>query len=178
MTNWYAVYTRPRYEKKVADIFSKRKIENYCPPVNKVERQWIGNKNGFTPLFTSNVFVRIQESQLADVKKLDGIINLVYWMDKPVIIRDIEIDMLKRFLSVYKNVQLEKTSVNATDMVKLINGTILELDGNIVSVSSGQIKLLLPSLGYIIVANASNEYMEIVSNKHIIQRNQVLTQGS
>ena len=32
---WYAVYTRPRWEKKVAEILTRRKIENYCP-INKV----------------------------------------------------------------------------------------------------------------------------------------------
>ncbi|MBL0356561.1 MAG: hypothetical protein IPP72_06535 [Chitinophagaceae bacterium] len=31
--NWYAVYTRPYKEKKVASILSRKGIENYCPVI-------------------------------------------------------------------------------------------------------------------------------------------------
>ncbi|MCW3094268.1 MAG: NusG antitermination factor, partial [Ferruginibacter sp.] len=29
--NWYALYTRPGTEKKVANLLSRKNIENYCP---------------------------------------------------------------------------------------------------------------------------------------------------
>ena len=63
---WYAVYTKPRWEKKVADLLTKKQIENYCP-LNRVLRQWSDRKKVILePLFTSYVFVRISESnQLA-----------------------------------------------------------------------------------------------------------------
>jgi hypothetical protein len=41
--NWFAVYTKPRWEKKVAKILTTKGIENYCP-LNKVQRQWSDRK--------------------------------------------------------------------------------------------------------------------------------------
>ncbi|RYZ19047.1 MAG: antitermination protein NusG, partial [Chitinophagaceae bacterium] len=32
---WYAIYTKPRWEKKVAELLTRKGIENYCP-LNKV----------------------------------------------------------------------------------------------------------------------------------------------
>ncbi|MGN6401535.1 MAG: transcription termination/antitermination NusG family protein, partial [Flavisolibacter sp.] len=28
---WYAIYTRPRWEKKVNSLLVQKKIESYCP---------------------------------------------------------------------------------------------------------------------------------------------------
>ncbi|MEY4660481.1 MAG: hypothetical protein RLZZ42_433, partial [Bacteroidota bacterium] len=59
---WFAVYTRSRCEKKVAQMLTKRGIVNYCP-LNKKLRQWSDRKKYiFEPLFPSYVFVYIEES--------------------------------------------------------------------------------------------------------------------
>ena len=61
---WYAVYTRPRWEKKVASLLTKKKIENFCP-LNKVVRQWADRKKTvYEPLFTSYVFVNTSETEM------------------------------------------------------------------------------------------------------------------
>src|SRR6476619_2013170 len=100
-TKWYAVYTRPRWEKKVAEILSRKKIENYCP-LNKLLRQWSDRKKiVFEPLFTSYVFVKAAEKEHSEIRKIDGIINFVYWINKPAIIRNEEIESIKEFLKEY-----------------------------------------------------------------------------
>lgn len=150
MTNWYAVYTRPQYEKKVAETFARKKIESYCP-LNKIVRHWLG-KSVQLPLFKSYVFVRLNQTQLQEVKAVDGVISLVSWLGKPAVIRDIEIDMIKRFLSVHKEIRLEKTPVNTTEMVKLTEGTRVQKEGGIIAIGAVGPRLLLPSLGYRLVA--------------------------
>lgn len=40
--------------------------------------------------------------------KTDGIMNFVYWLGKPAVIKDLEIDMIRRFLNEHTNVSLEK----------------------------------------------------------------------
>jgi len=73
--NWYALYTKPRWEKKVADLLSKRKIVNYCP-LNKVQKQWSDRKKiVLEPLFRSYVFVRISESRQPEIRQIDGVVN-------------------------------------------------------------------------------------------------------
>ncbi|HCY90719.1 MAG TPA: antitermination protein NusG, partial [Chitinophagaceae bacterium] len=41
--HWYVVYTRPRWEKKVALNLAQKGIEHYCP-LNKVRKQWSDRK--------------------------------------------------------------------------------------------------------------------------------------
>ncbi|MCB0716695.1 MAG: antitermination protein NusG, partial [Chitinophagaceae bacterium] len=36
---WLAIYTRPRWEKKVNKLLLEKKVECYCP-LNKVTRKW------------------------------------------------------------------------------------------------------------------------------------------
>jgi len=40
---WHAVYTKPCWEKKVANLLELKKIEHYCP-LQKVYRQWSDRK--------------------------------------------------------------------------------------------------------------------------------------
>src|SRR5262245_50039934 len=91
---WYALYTRARWEKKVADHLEKGKFQVYCP-VNKIQRQWADRKKVILePLFTSYVFVCVSSTELAQVRQADGVINIVHWLNKPAVIRQEEIDTI------------------------------------------------------------------------------------
>jgi transcription antitermination factor NusG len=161
---WYAVYTKPRWEKKVAELLSRQKIENYCP-LNTVIRKWSDRKKKISePLFTSYVFVRVMEQQHIQVKKTDGIVNLVYWLSKPAVIKDREIEAIREFLNEYKNVRLEKTQVNVNDMVRILRGPLTQYEGNVMSVKSNTVKVVLPSLGYLMVAEIEKTNVEIIRN--------------
>src|ERR1700712_1703924 len=88
---WYAVYTKPRWEKKVAGILEENGIEYYCP-LNKVVKQWSDRKKVvMEPIFKSYVFVRVPEKEKWDLRKIVGIINFVYWLGKPARIKDDDI---------------------------------------------------------------------------------------
>ena len=55
--NWYVLYTKPKWEKKVAEQLQAMGIDCYCPLVMK-ERQWSDRKKKVEmPLFNSYVFV-------------------------------------------------------------------------------------------------------------------------
>jgi transcription antitermination factor NusG len=150
--NWYAVYTKPRWEKKVAELLTRKKIENYCP-LNRVRKQWADRKKMvYEPLFTSYVFVRVTEQEQIQLRKTDGIINLVYWLGKPAIIKNEEIDIIKKFLSEHKHVSLEKTSVKVDDLVQVISGALMNYEGKVASVMTKTVKVVLPSLGYMMLA--------------------------
>lgn len=161
--NWYAVHTRPRWEKKVASHLSKKGIELYCP-LNRVQRQWSDRKKVILePLFTSYVFVRLSESEQLSVLQTDGVISFVYWLKKPAMIRDEEIEAIKRFMNEHESVKLEKTEVNIHDKVRIIGGPLMEREGNILEVKQKTVKVLLPSLGYTLVATIEKSNVEILS---------------
>ena len=93
---------------------TKKNIENYCP-LNKIVKQWADRKKLIQePLFNSYVFVRANEIDIYDIKKLTtDIVNFVYWLKKPAIIKDEEIEHIKLFLTQHKNIQLEKLNIQA-----------------------------------------------------------------
>ena len=161
--NWYVVYTRPRWEKKVADLLSRKKIENFCP-LNKVQRQWSDRKKVVAePLFTSYVFVHIDDTEQLPVRVTEGIINFVYWLGKPAVIREDEIVAIKEFLNDYQHIQLEKISVNLMDTVRVIGGPLVTQIGQVVSVKNNRtVKVVLPSLGYMMHAELETSNLELV----------------
>ena len=161
---WFAVYTRPRSEKKVAEILTRRKIENYCP-INKIVRQWSDRKKVVhEPLFTSYVFARVSESNVTALKQTNGVINLVYWLGKPAVIRDSEIEAVRKFLSEYSNIKLEKTPVSINDHVRVLSGPLMDLEGKVLSIGSNTVKLALPSLGYMMFAELETSNVSVLSH--------------
>lgn len=160
---WYAVYTKPRWEKKVADGLAKRKVENYCP-LNKVVRQWSDRRKLVTePLFTSYVFVHATEAEHLNIKQTDGVLNLVYWLGAPAVIRDEEIEAIREFMNEHTGVQLEKIAVNVTDRVRITDGLLVHREGEVLEVKSKTVKLFLPSLGYTMVAEVAREKVEVLN---------------
>ncbi len=161
--HWYAVYTKPRWEKKVAVNLERQSIENYCP-LNKVFRQWSDRiKVIEEPLFTSYVFVKICPRQQTAVRMVDGVINYVYWLGKPALIRNEEIEAIKDFLLSYNNVKLEKLRVNIHDRVRVLHGPMKEMEAKVIGVNSRTVKVLLPSLGCSMIAEIKKEHVRVVS---------------
>ena len=53
---WYALYTKPRWEKKIDASLIKKNIESWCP-LQKIEKQWTDRKKIIEePLFKSYIF--------------------------------------------------------------------------------------------------------------------------
>lgn len=162
--NWYAVYTRPKSEKKVAGILTRTKIENYCP-LNRVRRQWSDRKKFLLePLFTSYVFVKVTEAEHAMLKKVDGVINMVYWLGKPAVVREVEIDMIKNFLAECTDVKLEKRPIYLNDKVRVVAGPVAEVDGQVIGLKSRTVKVMLPSLGYMMHAEVETGNVKVIDS--------------
>jgi transcription antitermination factor NusG len=174
--NWYAVYTRPRWEKKVAGILTRNNIENYCP-LNKVRRQWSDRKKFvLEPLFTSYVFVKVSEFEHSRLKETDGVINMVYWLGKPAVIREVEIDMIKNFLSECINVKLEKRPIYINDKVRVIGGPLTELEGQVIGLKTRTVKIMLPSLGYMMLAEVETGNVKIIEPGGVSQQYEIQTE--
>lgn len=159
---WYALYTRPKWEKKVAELVAKKGINAYCP-LNKVVRQWSDRKKLIhEPLFTSYVFAQSTENDHTILKQVPGVINLVYWLKKPAVIRDVEIEMIQRFLNEHSNIKLEKTPVQINDIVRIVGGPLMNFEGEVIEVKNKTVKLILPSLGYMMSAELETTNVEII----------------
>lgn len=159
--NWYAVYTKPNSEKKVAALLTKRKIENYCPLNRIVSYQ--GNKKRvvFDPLFQSFVFVFANDKEMEIIPKIPFIINFVYWLGKPAIIKDVEIENIQDFTNQHTSIKLEKMNVNTNGLVKVISEPHIDVNNNVFLLRNSHFKLLLPSLGYVMTAEIDKSSVDL-----------------
>lgn len=166
---WHAVYTKSRWEKKVAEQLSKLDIENYCP-LNKVVRQWSDRKKTVEePLFTSYVFVKISNKEITKIRQVLGVVNFVYWLGRPAIIPAKEISIIKEFLNNYVNVRLEPLLLNVQDPVKIVNGPFADFEGNVISIGKRSVRVSLPSLRYFMTTE-----VEIGNVKKITKQGQMI----
>lgn len=149
---WYAVYTKPRWEKKVNGLLLQKGIEVYCP-INKVRRKWSDRiKTIEEPLFKSYVFVKIKDEERTNVRMTNGVVNFVYWDGKPAIIKEKEIQTIKRFLDEYENVEAVKMDLAAGDKVQVIAGPMMDKEGKVLEVKNKMAKVCIDSLGYMLIA--------------------------
>jgi transcription antitermination factor NusG len=160
LPNWYVVYTKPRWEKKVAELLRQKGIENFCP-LNRKLRQWHDRKKTILePLFTSYVFVQATTEEHSKIRKINGIINFVSWLSKPAIVRPEEIIAIKNFLNHHSQITLEKIQVDINDTVRITHGPLMHQEGRVLEVLNHTIRIILPSLGYAMTARISREHVE------------------
>lgn len=149
---WLAIYSRPRWEKKVNQLLLEKGLESYCP-LNKVRRKWSDRvKVVEEPLFKSYVFVKICDDERTTVRMTPGVINFVYWEGKPALIKEKEINAIKRFLNEYENVELKPMNLKVHQRVKITTGPLMDREGEILSVHRKTVKVAIDSLGYLLVA--------------------------
>jgi transcription antitermination factor NusG len=116
------------------------------------------------PLFTSYVFVYATVTDHTLIRQADGIINFVYWLGNPAVIRDEEIDTIKQFLSEYKQLKLEKLHVNLNDNIRITGGPFMDKQGKVIEIMNRTVKVYLPTLGYQMVAEVEKSSIEIMTN--------------
>ena len=160
--NWYAVYTKPRWEKKVAKLLDEKGIENYCP-LNKVVKQWSDRKKVIMePIFKSYVFVRVEDKDKFELKNISGILNFVYWLGKPAIVRDQDIDIIRKFLNEFGEVtvsEIDQFKVNAKVRVK--QGIMMNYHGLLVEVMGNKAKVKIESMGIYLFAQFDKKNLEL-----------------
>jgi transcription antitermination factor NusG len=157
---WYALYTKPRWEKKVQKGLDSKGIEAYCP-LNKVKRKWTDRiKTIEEPLFKSYVFVKVAESKRTEVRFVDGVLNFVYWNGKPAVVRDEEIVEIKKFLSEYEDVEVSNIDIKPADEVMLTTGVMMGATARVLRVlSKNVVEVFIDSLGFKITAKLDKKKM-------------------
>ncbi|UWY28643.1 UpxY family transcription antiterminator [Flavobacterium sp. TR2] len=148
--NWYVVYTKPKWEKKVADKLDQLGIECYCPLITQV-KQWSDRKKKIeTPLFSSYVFVQLEDSERNLVFQAAGAIRYLFWLGKPAIVKDQEIEAIKTGL---KSTNISEVSVSALqvgDKIKLESGAFINQNAIVQEVSNNYYILVLETLGCVL----------------------------
>jgi transcription antitermination factor NusG len=151
--NWYAVYTKPRWEKKVYSSLDERGIQAYCP-LNKVRKKWSDRMKWVEePLFKSYVFVRLTADEMTNVRMVSGIVNFVYWLGLPAVVKDKEIEAIRKFLDEYDDVHVEPIELKKDTKITIRKGAFMDKEAKVVQVlSNNKVQVVIESLGYALVA--------------------------
>src|SRR5450432_575447 len=97
--NWYALYTAPRHEKKVADQINRHGIDCYLPLYRSVRRWKDRRKELALVLFPGYVFVRIALQNRLEVLQLPGAVRLITFNGEPAVLPEAEIANLRERLA-------------------------------------------------------------------------------
>ncbi|RZJ53814.1 MAG: UpxY family transcription antiterminator [Flavobacterium sp.] len=146
---WFVLYTNPKAEKKVAQQLAGMGIEVYCPLVIK-ERQWSDRiKKVEMPLFTSYVFVHIDDKNRNDVFNVKGVVRYLFWLGKPAIVRNEEIESIKKWLNeTVTDVELQE--IKKGDVFDIKDGPFKDHSGLVQQVNKSTVRLLIESIGMLI----------------------------
>ena len=102
VTRWFAVYTAPNHEKRVAEMITTREIETFLP-LYRTTRQW-KKRPPVTlelPLFPSYLFVRVAHRERGPVLSTPGVLSFVGNGKHAVSVPDCEIDALRSGIEQY-----------------------------------------------------------------------------
>jgi len=161
---WYALYTKPRWEKKVNLLLTEKGIETYCP-LNKVKRKWSDRiKTIDEPLFKSYVFVKVDDDDRSNVRLTNGVVNFVYWNRKPAIVKEKEIETIKRILNDHENVGIRPLELAVNQLVTFTSGTFMDLQARVLDVRKKEVKVAINSLGCELIAVVDKNKIALVDD--------------
>jgi transcription antitermination factor NusG len=149
---WFALYTKPRWEKKVNSLLNDKGVECYCP-LNRVKRKWTDRiKTIEEPLFKSYVFVKVDDTERTKVRLTNGVINFVYWNGKPAIVKEKEIQTIKRFLDEHEAVQVRPMELMPNQVVLITSGAFMDQQAVVLDANKKEVKVAILSLGQELIA--------------------------
>ncbi|MRX67948.1 Transcription antitermination factor NusG [Flavobacterium resistens] len=148
--NWYVLYTKPKWEKKVAERLTQIGVECYCPLITQI-KQWSDRKKKVeVPLFNSYVFVQLSEIDRNSVFNIPGVVRYLFWLGKPAVVRDEEINIIKSSLKATNVSDISVSSIQVGDRIKLDSGAFTNQDAIVQEVSKTHYILVLESLGCVL----------------------------
>jgi len=135
-SRWYAVYVRPRHEKRVHAHLLFQQVECYLP-LYRVARRW---RNGSKvrielPLFPGYLFVRIGKWERVGVLSVPGVLSFVGTGSQPAPLPDFEIDALRSGLHLRNFEPYRKLAVG--QRVRIKSGSLSGLTGVLVRNAGG-----------------------------------------
>lgn len=146
---WFVLYTKPHCEIKVANALERMGIRSYCPVFKQVKQYSDRKKKVEKPLLRSYVMVKIDNKDRNRVFAVPGVVRYVFWLGKPAIVREREIELMEKNLAgIYDEISI--TGIKKGANYTIPAGPFKGQDGKVVSLFKNSIKLELPGLGILV----------------------------
>ncbi|TDO02663.1 UpxY family transcription antiterminator [Sunxiuqinia elliptica] len=165
--NWYALYTRSRYEKKLHQDLLKRGVEAYLP-LKTEKRKWSDRVKVIEePLLRGYVFVKVSNREYFDVVNNPGAVCYVSFDGKAAAIPENQIDALRLFVDHFNdNINVTRERISKGDIVKVKDGLLKGVHGEVVEIRGAKrIVLRFNNLGYCIHTDISLDEVEFTEKR-------------
>ena len=154
--NWYALYTKSRHEKKSQERLENEGFEVFCPMINTIKKWSDRKKKVSIPLIPSYIFIKVEEKNRNKVLADPSILNFVYWLGKPAVIRNEEINRLKGIISKEKIQEFEIRYLNIGDKINIEKGFLKENEAVIKKQTKKHVYAELKELGVLVVVKKTD----------------------
>ncbi|MFP4471735.1 MAG: UpxY family transcription antiterminator [Bacteroidales bacterium] len=147
--HWNVIYTAPRAEKRVYERLKELGVHCYLPLYTTL-RQWSDRKKKvIVPLFNSYIFVKVAEGEHRSILEVYGVSRFLYYLGKPAVVRQKEIDAIRRFLRQTEGYNIR---VQRGDNVEISGGPMEGIYGEVIRIGKQKLVLQILQLGMSIVA--------------------------
>lgn len=129
---WYAIYTKSRSEKRVAEQMKATGFTVYLPLV-KTLRQWSDRKKKVeVPLISSYVFVKVSERDYYNILNTQGVVRYVTFEGKAAPIPEKQIIAMQMAVDNEADIEISTEQMAPGEQVKVINGPLKGAEGEYV----------------------------------------------
>ncbi|MBK8551354.1 MAG: UpxY family transcription antiterminator [Ignavibacteria bacterium] len=127
---WFVLQTKPRQEKTVLSQVEQKNIEVYVPFTERI-RIWSDRKKKVqVPLFSGYVFVHgNEEERVRAVSNTVGAIKYIYFQNRPAVVSDREIELIKCSLIEPDKISIEETKIRKGDSIMVTHGVFKGMRG-------------------------------------------------
>lgn len=147
---WLAFYTKPKSEIKTTQRLQKKGYSAYCPVVQTLS-QWTDRKKKITkPLFTSYIFVHVDEKRRSQLFDDPGMVATVYHDGKPAVLRDSDIELIHRIEKYGTEVEVSTEKVDVGDEVMIPEGPFRGFIGVINAIDKHRIRVYVEPLDCVV----------------------------
>lgn len=162
LERWYAVYTKPRNEKKVYARLVEKGIETFLPLQKKL-KQWSDRKKMVEePLFRSYIFVHIGQKQYYDVLNTIGVVRYITFEGKAVPIPNRQIDQIKQLL--VQDIELEAVEgyIEPGTKVEVKFGSLQGIEGEMVEhAGKKKVVIRIDHISHSLLVTLPTEYVVV-----------------
>jgi transcription termination/antitermination protein NusG len=163
---WLVFYTKSRQEKKSALMLEKKHFQVFLP-LHKVLRQWADRKKKVeVPLFNSYLFVYAETADIVKILQVPGLAWNVRHNGHPAMIKESEIDMIKRVIESGLTIVATGTEsfeeFHKGDKAIVIEGPLAGLTGTLEGEASEH--------RFVVLLESINQVLRVHLPKHLLRK--------
>ncbi|HUA98740.1 MAG TPA: UpxY family transcription antiterminator [Terracidiphilus sp.] len=140
--NWYALYTRYKHEKVIAQHLDQMGFDVFLPLYREIHQWKDRRKDVVLPLFPSYVFFSGDLRRQFEVLNVPGVCSFVYSGGKVAIISAAELDAVRRAVNSRLAVE-PHPFLQCGERVRVHSGPMAGVEG-IITRKKGSLRLVLP----------------------------------